>query len=229
MIRLIGLNGKKKRGKDTAYSLLTELTESVHREGFADRLKLSALRCFNPNATLEEAVAWADKLKGDEYFVGVVVDKEGSDEEEYGSWAEIVTGREFLQYYGTEAHRDVFAPDFWVDQVLPPSTQSRVKSDGRSRSVIQEYNTLALERRFPGVQVLVITDVRFPNEAKRIKEYGGEIWEIIRPELDEQESGDAHASEQPLARELVDKVIINDGSLEDFKAKIANAWEGHDG
>jgi len=30
-----------------------------------------------------------------------------------------ITGRQALQRYGTEGHRDVFGEDFWVDALLP--------------------------------------------------------------------------------------------------------------
>ena len=36
-----------------------------------------------------------------------------------------MTFREFLQRYGTEAHRDVFGKDFWLEYTLPANGSLR--------------------------------------------------------------------------------------------------------
>lgn len=198
-INLIGLHGKAQSGKDTAYGLLSKRIERVARDAFADRLKHSAVRNFKPESTVGEAYYFCEWLKEG----GVVRVFRNSDDE---SPAAEVTGREFLQHYGTEAHRQVFADDFWVDAVLPDRTD--LENFGREDG--EDWD------------ILVVTDARFPNEAEAIREAGGEVWHIIRPELEEGEQ-DSHASEQPLPEELVDKVILNDGTLEEFEEALLDA------
>lgn len=65
-----------------------------------------------------------------------------------------ISGREFIQFFGDEGHRQVFGEDFWIDAVL---------SNHRSS------------------EVFVITDVRYENEAEAVIERGGEIWKLVRP------------------------------------------------
>jgi hypothetical protein len=98
--------------------------------------------------------------------------------------------RNMLQTLGVGA-RKVFGDMFWVQQAL--------------RQVHSEGN-------------FVITDVRYPNEAKAIKEYDdSQIWRIKR-------SGvipvNAHASETAMDGEKVDQIFINNGTLEDLKVLI---------
>lgn len=197
---LIGLHGKAKSGKDTVCSMIREDFEGagcrVVRDAFADRLKLSAYRCFKPDATVEEALAWANLLKNDESFIIAEARSEGG-----STLGAHITGRQFLQHYGTEAHRDVFVQDFWVDAVLPDWQDDDFgRGDGLTVN-----------------DILVITDVRFTNEAERILECGGVVWHVVRPEA---EVGDTHASEQMLPSEYISYTIENLTSLEALRAKV---------
>lgn len=224
MTAVIGLAGKKRRGKDTVYaSIQKQLNgETVVRDAFADRLKISFARLFlEPGSqaeppfkgwTDEDCIAFTDHFKENgilslpEFPGGAMPD--GMDVHSWNIGE--VTGREALQRYGTEMHRDTFGQDFWVDQVLP----------GRPARGLQRENVLA--EKYPGADVLVITDVRFPNEAERVRDFGGVIFEVVRPTLDAQDT-DTHASETPLPRELVDAQIINDGTLADLDSRVLDA------
>src|SRR5438105_1143764 len=74
-------------------------------------------------------------------------------------WSEVygrdLKPREVLQKMGTEAGRNVFHPDLWTR-----SLERRITTDGYTNHVI--------------------TDVRFPNEAKLIRELGGHVIEVTR-------------------------------------------------
>lgn len=63
----------------------------------------------------------------------------------------------------------------------------------------------------------VITDVRYPNEAKAIRQRGGIIVQIIRPGL---KRVSEHDSETPMAPDLVDVVIVNDGDLKQLQTQV---------
>lgn len=147
---LIGLNGVAGSGKDTVCSFIKEWGSergfTVKREAFADRLKLSAARIFFPEISVEEAVRWCNQMKEDGTLTAIV-----ENEATRSAWP--ISGRVFLQRYGTEAHREVFGTDFWVTQAL-----SDLSAD-----------------------LTVVTDVRFPNEAEAILKLSGEVWHVVRP------------------------------------------------
>lgn len=193
---LIGLHGKARSGKDTVFRMIQQdfggSGIKVVRDAFADRLKISAARALGFDGAAEECIAFCNDIK----TRGVLTAEYGSD----GDFISI-TGREFLQKYGTEAHREVFGYDFWVDAVLPNwQDDDYGREDGLTAN-----------------DILVITDVRFVNEAERIVDCGGVVWEITRPAA---EVGDSHASEQRLPSEFINYTIENLGSLDALQAKV---------
>lgn len=104
------------------------------------------------------------------------------------------SGREFLQRFGTEMARNTFGQDFWVDQWEAA------------------YNDVTVNGPTP----VVVTDVRFPNEAIRIKMLDGAVIEIVRPGHEP----DGHKSEEPLPDGLIDIRIYNNGTLDDLRTKV---------
>lgn len=90
------------------------------------------------------------------------------------------TVRSFLQRYGTEAHRDIFGQDFWVKALTP----SLVGHDGI---------------------IMAVTGVRFPNEARAVREAGGVVVRVLGPET----GLPPHASEESLPDDLVDFTVDN--------------------
>lgn len=93
--------------------------------------------------------------------------------------------RSLLQQWGTEYRREQ-EPDYWITRL-----QARL-------------SRIAAAKVSPRI---VITDVRFPNEARWIREAGGEVWRIDRPGIGQ----DSHISERPLPDELVTRTIKNSG------------------
>lgn len=210
-MRLIGLNGFKESGKDTTFDCIRRIEEKgngtiddsfrpvVQRAGFADKLKIMAAKALGfTDLTDEECIQTMNECK-EMWDFSIYTGELGGDVRFK------FNGRQYLQWFGGEA-RGVFGENFWIDQVLP----------------VPDYkgspcNTAALGRRYPDTDILVITDVRYENEAQRIKDLGGEVWEILKPGLE----SDGHGSEIPLHRTLVDKVIQNDGTIDDLRDKIA--------
>ena len=191
MSYLIGLNGRAGAGKDTACGFIKEWGEehgyTVKREAFADRLKLSAARTFFPEIKMEDAVAWCNEFK---VFgrVGVQIGGDGP-----FALSGDISGREFLQRYGTEAHREVFGQSFWIDAALQD-----VSAD-----------------------ILVVTDARFANEAEAIRVRGGWVWEIVRPGHDLTDT--SHPSEQRLDETLIDLSIVNHSDLSVLRMHVFQA------
>lgn len=95
MIKLIGITGKARSGKDTLAKLLWNHHDYV-RIAFADPLKCAAQTIFG----LTEDQTWNDELKE------VVIPR----------WK--LTPRQIFQRLGTESVRDVFGPHVWTERWL---------------------------------------------------------------------------------------------------------------
>lgn len=193
-MQLIAVNGFKRSGKGTVAGFIEELSPEKHvvGVGFADKLKVLASRSLGyTELSDQECIEKMDDFKEDGWV------SSGHELPTYD-----ITGRQYLQNIGNEA-RQIFGDSFWIDQVLP--NPAFIEGWG-------DANGEALERRYPGVDILVITDLRYPNEAERVKSLGGVVWEVVRPGLE----SDGHASEQPLPRHLVDATIKNDRGLIDL-------------
>jgi len=204
-MKIIGLTGRARAGKDTAAGIVMEWVEAhgadfTIRQGFADLLKLSAYRALggSPDTPLAEAVRFCDELKQDGGELEITLPTLPLSP--IRSYA--ITGREFLQRYGTEAHRDVFGTNFWVEALF-----DHVEANGPDF----------------GYDVLVIPDCRFDNEAAAVVERGGEVWEVTRPRHeDELKSGVGHTSEAGVNPDLVAAQIENNGTLDDLTAAIGS-------
>lgn len=103
--------------------------------------------------------------------------------------------RALLQRTGTEAGRRLLGPNVWVD---------------------------ALFRELEDAPAVVITDVRFPNEARAVAERGGVVIRIERPGVGpaRDKVGRVHESETALDDWSYDHVLYNDGSVRDLHLKL---------
>jgi hypothetical protein len=190
---IIGLAGAKRAGKnETARIIAEEFGDQyeVKEWSFAAKLKQSAVAALGMDA--DDPIKMADQLKESGSIVILTHDEHIGYE---------ISGREYLQWYGTEAHRDIFGDSFWIDQLLD-EIPWRMK-----------LNTGSLDKYYERLDL--ITDCRFSNEAQAIKESDGYIVRVRRPEVEG--TGDTHASETPLPDELIDAEIWNDGSLKDLR------------
>lgn len=176
-MKLIGLTGKARSGKDTVAKILwTNL--GFTRLAFADPVKLAAQKMFG----LTEQQTWSDELKE------VVIPH----------WN--MTPRQMFQRLGTEAGRDVFGPDLWIKRLAI------------------SYSLLC------HTDDIVISDVRFDEEAESIRKAGGVIIQVVRGDgLSGEEAG--HRSEQGLSLPP-DYIIFNDDSLEVLAANVLALVKG---
>jgi hypothetical protein len=147
---LIGLTGKRGSGKNTVGEFIKDWAEQngekAQLQGFADRLKLSFARIFVPDATLQEALGFCDTIK----TIGsikhdTIFPKDHPELFHRFGVKNVVSGREALQHYGTEAHRDIFGDNFWVDQLLPPD----------EHAWHEDWQD--------DINYAIVTDLRFPN------------------------------------------------------------------
>jgi hypothetical protein len=108
--------------------------------------------------------------------------------------------RSLLQRTGTEAGRRVLGDDVWVE---------------------------ALYADHQDAAGLVVTDVRFPNEAEAVAKRGGVMIRVERPGVGptKDKYGRAHVSETALDDWPFDHVLVNDGSVSDLHAKLHGVAE----
>jgi hypothetical protein len=66
---------------------------------------------------------------------------------------------------------------------------------------------------------VIFDDVRFENEARMIRAYGGVIVSVQRPGYQKPVEIAAHDSEQQVI--VSDHTLLNDGTIEDLHAKMA--------
>jgi hypothetical protein len=98
--------------------------------------------------------------------------------------------RRLLQVFGTEVGRKMFGLDFWIDIAL---------------------------KDLSGDTQVVISDVRFPNEADAIAKLGGSVWRINRKN---HSAVNGHASEHAMDNYMFNHVIYNDGTLDDLSDEV---------
>jgi hypothetical protein len=123
-----------------------------------------------------------------------------------------LTPRWVLQYWGTEVCRKTFHDDIWIASL---ENKLRTSKDN-----------------------IVVSDVRFPNEIKAIKNLGGKIIWVKRGELpswydtavsanagsnlhiNEMKMNQIHASEWAWVGTSFDHEVTNDGTIDDLYKKI---------
>lgn len=99
--------------------------------------------------------------------------------------------------------------------------RNMVCEDGWLRLAFGAMNA-ASKRVFPrkgetvSCRGLVITDVRFENEARWVRNNSGQIWQLCR----EVPAVEGHVSECPLHPALVDRVLCNHGTIEEMHLLI---------
>lgn len=101
--------------------------------------------------------------------------------------------RQLLQRMGTEVGRQIISETVWLD-----IASRKIKELGPSAKV-------------------VITDIRFPNEAEWVRSLGGKVVRINRPGFGPVND---HASDARLSDDLVDAEVNNAGTLDSFHLNI---------
>jgi hypothetical protein len=159
------------------------------RVAFADKLR-EVLYALNPIVKGETV---DHPLAGPlltNYRLKWVIDKYG-----WNGYKETEFGEEIralLQRLGTEAGRETLWDSIWVDAAFAD---------------VKPW------------EKIVVTDVRFPNEAKAIADRNGRLIRIIREGVG---PANSHASETSLDTWPFDEIILNSSTLEFFKEGVRN-------
>jgi len=110
-----------------------------------------------------------------------------------------VSPRSLMQTLGTEWGRDIVKDSLWVDIL---------------RRRAWQYMRAGLH--------VVVDDMRFENEYQAIRSIGGQVWKITRPEA---ALPTGHSSDGNLNHFEFDRVIVNDGSVDDLRQAVMTALE----
>lgn len=167
-MELIGLSGYARTGKDEAAKVLVD-KYGFTRVAFADKLR-DVLYALNPvvgdTLWMDENDLGSVRARTTLVFLQDVIDLYTWDGYKETSYGDEI--RRLLQRLGTEAGRNLLGTNIWVDAALTGHHENAK---------------------------IVVTDVRFPNEAERIKELGGIVVRVSRPGVS---AVNAHPSETSL-------------------------------
>ena len=186
MSNLIGISGKIGSGKDTAAEIIQHLTNPMGLDMFPYEVKKFAGK-LKTIASILTGIP-VEKFE-DQEFKKQYLGEDWNYQIDKFNPIQKMTVRELLQKLGTDALRDGLHTNVWVNALLA------------------DYNENSN---------WLVTDTRFPNEAKAIKDLGGVVLRIERSTC---QLG-THPSETALDDYTFDYVINNNGSKEDLEKEL---------
>ncbi len=189
---LLSLSGKIFSGKDTVAALIQKATSAGTTIGAMHYRGKSKWQIKKYAGKLKQVVS---------LLIGCTLEQ--LEDQNFKSSYNATFGmtvREILQKVGTEAMREGFHKNVWVESLF---------ADYNSYSA--RGSDYEFEKSF-----WIITDTRFPNEYKAIEERGGLMINVVRGNSD----SDDHASETSLDGFEFHEIIENNGSLEELEEKV---------
>ena len=186
MSNLIGISGKIGSGKDTAAEIIQHLTNPMGLDMFPYEVKKFAGK-LKTIASILTGIP-VEKFE-DQEFKKQYLGEDWNYQIDQFNPIQKMTVRELLQKLGTDAMREGLHTNVWVN------------------ALFADYNENSN---------WLVTDARFPNEAKAIKDLGGVVLRIERSTC---QLG-THPSETALDDYTFDYVIHNNGSKEDLQQEL---------
>lgn len=207
-MRLIGLAGPARVGKDTVADYLVEERKFV-KFSFSDTLYEEVSKAFDiPIDTLmradlkEEPTQWLALYKCDDAaFIDACLQDAQDREFEYHRPR---SPRWILQRWGT-AYRRAQDADYWIK-----------KAD----AFVKEFLKAAAAGDIKDAAGLVNTSVRFANEQQFIRNSGGEVWHIYRRTA-EQQHLNTYESERRLPVLVGDRELYNNSTVDRLRTATA--------
>lgn len=208
---ILGIGSKARQGKDTAAEFLISKYGFILIH-FADALYDECRNCnilYNESENIFYMKCYDEdyhKFKNPPEHIKMWIKSNGIKESNLPFGAQLIyigmknKDSTILQFWGTEFRRKMFNWDYWVNKVKEKIEENPDK----------DY---------------VIPDTRFKNEARFVKDCGGEVWQVIRPNYNEIDRDPSHTSEVDLDNWEFDEVIINDGTIKELYKKVDEVYQ----
>jgi len=191
--RVIGITGAAGSGKTLAGTWFLHNHKNVTKLSFARPLKRMLYEL------IREAIPKTWPVKPGDYT-------ENPDLKETPiPFLQNMTSRHMMQTLGTEWGRNNLHPDFWTG-IAAAKLERLLGSPYHSGKTLAAF----------------FDDLRFPNEAAMIRDYGGVVLRIVRPGHGKPDEVQAHASERFDFE--ADVTLVNDGTPEDLHRQLAQLW-----
>lgn len=194
---IIGLCGRAQSGKNTCGDIIQSIYPETVQFAIADPLKYEVASAFH----IDDDYLYSPALKEKPTFNLAIHRCDDHDFIELAKALKIdlyipQSPRKIMQLWGAE-YRRAQNPNYWLDIAV---------------DYIHKLITI-------GVKLIVVTDVRFPNEAEAIKQCGGQLVMIHRSTNDN--PAPMHESENVTALDpWIDHTLHNHGTTEDFAVQI---------
>ena len=227
---IIGISGYANSGKDTVGTMMQYAMSGIDSKTVHEILKYpNSYQWMLEDMSGWEIKKWAGKLKAVASILTGIDEKTFEDRsfkdaylgDEWGTvtvnvlnnitafedvrFNQLISVREFLQKLGTDALRDNLHPDVWVNALMSDYRKTKFSGYiGDTRRDIPHSNW-------------IVTDTRFANEAKALKDYDGFV---IRVNRDGVSPVNNHPSEVELDKWDFDYVINNNGNLDDLLVSV---------
>lgn len=202
---IIALSGYAGSGKDAAANIIKKLHPYFEIKKFSGKMKkIASILTGIPEAKFEDQDV-KKSLLGPEW--GEVRENPLNAIDPFSDveFLHLMSVRELLQKLGTDAIRSGLHQNAWVNALM---------ADYRAEAFSGYVGDTRMD---VPASSWVITDCRFPNEANAVVSRGGVIVRITRPGFGPVNN---HPSETALDGWPFDFTLTNDGSLENFEAKI---------
>ena len=194
-MKLIALCGAAGAGKDTVADMLP-----ARKLAFADALYREVAEAWGVEQHVLRCRETKETPLGPLALFRCADDSFVAESHLADHWGTARSPRQILQWWGD--YRRAQDPDYFVK---------------RTRQELIDWDWATPNSGF------VITDVRFPNEAALVRQLGGQLWQIRRPGYEA--GGTGHASDTDGSEFHPDRVLLNNGDLEDLKADALMYWE----
>lgn len=212
VLKTVGFSGKAGSGKDTSADIYKATLQSLINEKIRNGEALATNYIIHRDAFASVLKELCSVLS--DTPVDLFNDPEGKKKENVMMG---MTNRKVAQIVGTECFRDTFDENIWVRTVINNTVREILEQQMHFSKIFEvKPRTLA---------TLIVSDVRFENEANMFRALEGDLAMVINENQKIDESVDSHRSEQLFDLHPADKVIRNNGVyLSDLANEVLDAF-----